>query len=360
MTKEVIPSEISNELGFMQCVLDAVPDPIVICDECGRYQNANQAFKQLIKHAGGDYKNQSGSILDCMDIFDEEGRLLNPENTPLGLALSQQCEVKQRIIIRSKINRKSDIWSAVASPISTDFGVRGAIITLHNVSELVSYIKKTERLSFFDDLTTLPNRNSFNQSLPKEIDRCICTGTLSALLFLDIDNLKAINGALGHTAGDTVIKAVANTLLTLLPENDCVFRFGGDEFVLLVRDCGDTGEQVARNLSSLSDNIIQSLRSDIYIDDMIMPISCSLGAAVMPEHGSKAEKILRGADSALNTAKSSGKGVLSIFHEGMEARISKNFNAQALLRDAFINDGFVIHVQPQFDFSGQIVGGKPC
>ncbi len=161
-----------------------------------------------------------------------------------------------------------------------------------------------EQLAGEDALTGLPNRRVFEARLQRALDRLRQEGGRLAVLFLDLDNFKALNDRLGHPAGDGLLRAVADRLGARMKANESLARLGGDEFVVLVEGViGDT--EVAATAQGLIDTLA---------DPFPLPgggnwrIGVSIGVALAPDDGHSADALLHAADRAVYAAKAAGRG----------------------------------------------------
>jgi len=154
------------------------------------------------------------------------------------------------------------------------------------------------RMAHIDDLTGLHNRRAMNEMITREIDHCSRYGGLFSLIIIDIDSLKSINDSYGHLAGDEFIKKVGNNLKTSIRNTDRAFRYGGDEFAIIlpqtpVSAAEEIAERVRRHLAAST--IDRDTRTTV-----------SLGVAGWVDNSSDAESIMAAADAALYQAKKRG------------------------------------------------------
>jgi diguanylate cyclase (GGDEF)-like protein len=167
-------------------------------------------------------------------------------------------------------------------------------------SELVSSQQKLTELAYFDTLTALPNRRSFNQALQDLLH----AGERSALILIDLDGFKHVNDTLGHDAGDALLIIAAGRLRAALREGDSVARLGGDEFAILLRHCRDS-----EAVKLVCDRVVTDMTGPMEIKGQKVAIGASVGVAVSPRHGRTAEDLYKHADEALYDAKRAGKGI---------------------------------------------------
>ncbi|MGE0172221.1 MAG: GGDEF domain-containing protein [Oligoflexales bacterium] len=164
-------------------------------------------------------------------------------------------------------------------------------------------LDKTQALIYLDDLTNLYNYRYLDLALEAEIRRSQRFGTPFCLLFIDLDNLKPINDKFGHIAGSQVLKHIAQVLKEDLREVDSVFRYGGDEYVVLLLEANTnvgriTAERIRQKIESTEFRVE---------DGHTVNVTASIGVANCPEHGKDKATLLRLADESMYRSKKSGK-----------------------------------------------------
>ncbi|MCW8972292.1 MAG: GGDEF domain-containing protein [Gammaproteobacteria bacterium] len=190
---------------------------------------------------------------------------------------------------------------------------RGERIIRQQYAELVNANGTIHRLAYLDSLTRLPNRNSFDDSLRREIAQERREGGGFALFYMDLDGFKAINDQYGHAVGDHVLHEVANRLRTNIRESDQVFRMGGDEFTALLRRV--ESEEVASGIAS---KIIAVISEPICYRDRCLNVSISLGIALYPFHATDMESLIDLSDNAMYQAKQAGSNCFRFARSGVE------------------------------------------
>lgn len=149
-----------------------------------------------------------------------------------------------------------------------------------------------------DELTGLYNRRALNEMVAGEVKRCSRYGGMFSLIILDIDTLKNINDTYGHLTGDKYLRRVGSIIKSAVRSTDQAFRYGGDEFAILLRqtttdDAARVAERVRKQIASVADKIDS-------------PITCSLGIASWPANGPDVNDLINAADIALYQAKRDG------------------------------------------------------
>jgi diguanylate cyclase (GGDEF)-like protein len=184
----------------------------------------------------------------------------------------------------------------------------GAFIGYRGVGRDITERKRMEetiaRMAAYDELTGLPNARFFSTALAHTIAEAKRERRRFALLYCDLDGFKPVNDALGHAAGDALLREVAVRLQTTLREADVIARVGGDEFVALGTTCHS-----ADDARLFADRIHKALRDPFHIEEHAHDarISCSIGIAIYPDHAQAGAELLAAADRAMYAAKRAGR-----------------------------------------------------
>ena len=195
----------------------------------------------------------------------------------------------------------------------------------------------------YDALTQLPNRHLFVEKLDEAVNKANVQNTALSILFLDLDRFKLINDTLGHDIGDEVLIIVAKKLTAIVTEKDCVCRWGGDEFVIMLKGVAEHEELVA-----LSSEIIESLSQPMAIGSNQLHISTSIGIALHQRNLETGIEILKHADTSMYHAKEKGPGHYSFFNIEMLEESLVRLSLESRIRQAIKLEGaFSLVYQPQ-------------
>lgn len=220
--------------------------------------------------------------------------------------------------------------------------------------ELEKSQERIRFLAYHDPLTRLPNRELLKDRLEQTIAGAHRDSKKAALLFVDLDNFKAVNDSLGHPAGDIVLQQVAERLQKCARECDTVARLGGDEFLLVLENVKDSTDAVVA-----ADRIRTTISSDLCVHGVYLSPTCSVGISLFPEDGEDAQTLLRNADIALARAKESGRNEWQLFTEDMHGEAKERLTLEHDLRRALDLGQLFLEFQPQLDLSsGRIVGAE--
>ncbi|WP_133498869.1 EAL domain-containing protein [Cognatilysobacter terrigena] len=213
-----------------------------------------------------------------------------------------------------------------------------------DMTERESYEERLAYRATHDALTDLPNRQLLQDRLQQALLNAQRYGRDGVLIFIDLDDFKLVNDALGHGAGDAVLVEVANRLRAVARETDTVARFGGDEFVIILTEqMGDSGAtEVIRRIT-------ESLSRPIDLGETQHMLTASLGWCRFPEAGKDVETLLKHGDLAMHQAKRQGRNRAVPFQAEFVDGVSRRVQLVSELRRALERDEFVPVFQPLFD-----------
>lgn len=256
-------------------------------------------------------------------------------------------------------------WSLLGRDIQYTLRASNAFNSLKRQEDRLRY------LAYYDPLTNLPNRRSFNEHLNRLLKRSQRQGTPAALLFIDLDHFKRINDSIGHAHGDSLLVEIAKRLTIELREEDAInyfsennaepnsdsegateiARLGGDEFTVVLSDVTNIAdiEKVARR-------ILESLSEPIALQSHNPVVTPSIGIAIYPQDGSDPDTLSRNADTAMYVAKAEGRACYRFYNEQMNAQAVEHLEMEEELREAMQNDELELRYQPQIDTAtGRVV-----
>lgn len=193
-----------------------------------------------------------------------------------------------------------------------------------DITERKEMEDQMHQLAFYDPLTKLPNRRLLNVRLNQTMVASKRSGCYGALIFLDLDNFKAINDTHGHGVGDMLLIEAADRLKNCVREMDTVARFGGDEFVVMLSDLNESkaestlqAEMVAKKIrTSLSTPYLLAINNDEKVDSTVEHLcTASIGVVVFIDHESSQDDILKWADTAMYQAKEAGRNQICFYDQ---------------------------------------------
>lgn len=218
--------------------------------------------------------------------------------------------------------------------------------------------QRAQFLAFFDGLTGLPNRQLLEERLDRALQACEASGRHGALVMLDLDDFRGVNDTHGHAVGDRLLQAVAQRLGGLVAGSDTLARPGGDEFLLLLPDLGDSPVDAAQAARSVAQRLKQALDTPVELDGIMLPAAASFGIAVFPSAGGAVVDVLREADTALYQAKGEGTNHVGLYDAAMGGQVSARMRLDMDLRHAVERGEFELHAQSEVDSSGRVAGAE--
>jgi diguanylate cyclase (GGDEF)-like protein/PAS domain S-box-containing protein len=321
-TKQAAEALKESEARFRYLV-EHSPQAVVLHAE-GLIHYANQACASLLGFT-------STEVIIGAPLFrfvtDETRRRLIDSLASLGrnVGRAPTCESQFR---RINDGRLLDI-EVTSVPLVYN-GRAGVLSILHDVTERKQLEKQLAHQAFHDPLTNLANRVLFRDRVEHSLQRAARGSGTPSVLFIDLDNFKAVNDGLGHSAGDWLLIEVATRLQSTLRPADTVARLGGDEFAVLLDDEAGNAEFVA-------DRILQAFQEPFNVQGTDIVVTMSIGiASLLPHQG--ADEVLRNADLALYRAKAEGKACAASFEPEMHVAALRRLEMENELRRAIYGE----------------------
>jgi diguanylate cyclase (GGDEF)-like protein len=211
-----------------------------------------------------------------------------------------------------------------------------------------------ERRAHHDDLTGLPNRTLFADRLSRALAHARRNDLPVALMFVDLDRFKQINDSFGHSAGDDLLRQVAQRLQTCVRDEDTVARLGGDEFALLMPHISGIEGAV-----QIAERVLATFAAPLTVAEEQVLVTPSLGISIFPQDGADAQHLVEGADAAMYRAKEQGRNTYEIFSPALRTQAHERLALEAALHHALEHEELVLHYQPKVDLrTGTITGAE--
>jgi diguanylate cyclase (GGDEF)-like protein/PAS domain S-box-containing protein len=304
-------------------------------DSFGRIGRASQRF---IDATGLSAEHiEGGSLL----------ALFAPESSQQLDAIMRDRKTFRDVVLRVQIGGREGWWSLSGQP-TPDGGYRGVasdITRSRDAEARIAYVTE------YDSLTDLANRAMLVRQLELAKDAAETRGERFALYVIDLDNFKAINDTLGHPAGDSYLKIVAQRLRDGLGPTAFLARLGGDEFAVLKRDVE------REEAEDLADIIVDTLLAPVKLGGKEILAGGSVGVAIAPVDGLDPAVLMKNAELALYRAKAQGRGCARFFETGMEEDARVRADLEADLRNALATDAMDVYFQPLLNTRPRKVAG---
>lgn len=220
-------------------------------------------------------------------------------------------------------------------------GYRGSNI---DITEHKRLSEQVSHLSFYDQLTDLPNRQLFTDRLYQNVATAVRRNSTTVVVFLGLDRFKIINDAYGQEVGDVILRATASRLQAQLRGSDTVCRYGGDIFALILVDIS-----TRRAAAGLAEKLLAVVAAPHEINGQQVGLSCSIGIALCPQDAVEAETLVRSAETAMYNAKKRGRNSFTFFTEEMNIQYLEQLKLDASMLPSLERGDFFITYQPQYD-----------
>ncbi|WP_112193719.1 bifunctional diguanylate cyclase/phosphodiesterase [Pseudomonas sp. LG1E9] len=222
------------------------------------------------------------------------------------------------------------------------------------IEERVQELLKVSHLLQYDALTQLPNSTLLGDRLTQAIALGRRHDTQLAVMFIGLDRFKRINNALGYPVGDEVLQQVSQSLIATVRASDSVFRYGTDEFVILLNDV-----QHPQQTQHIAQKLLKTISATRHVAGHDLSVTACLGISIYPNDSGNAVELIKHAETAMHTSKERGPDNFSFYTEDMNLRAQHQQNLESAIRQALERDEFVLHYQPKLDLaSGNIVGAE--
>ena len=272
----------------------------------------------------------------------------------------QAHEVFHDFEMQRTLSDGTPIWVSISGePIfDADGRFTGYRGIARNITERKRAETEIQRLAFYDELTALPNRRLLLDRLEQACVGCAREACHGALLFLDLDNFKAINDTLGHQSGDRLLVKVAARLQACVRAADTVARLGGDEFVVILQHLHRAEPQAAAEAQAIAQKIIASLNEPFTVDNREVHSPPSIGIALFRDAQQTVHELLQRADLAMYQAKAQGRNTLCFFDPSIQAAASARSVLAGDIRQGLQRDEFLLHYQPVVNEAGDMLGAE--
>ena len=307
--------------------LDMLEEAVIELDTEGQLLRASPAWEMLMD-----------AEIDTRELyphFDPEDR----ENLKRQLAVLFSGE-KDLLTLRLRAGKSRHTTSWLECRFVPVVNANGAVTrvrgVLRDVTQTYLQEKHITHMALHDALTGLPNRVLLEDRIKIALRLAARESTRVGIGFIDLDNFKNINDALGHKAGDQLLVAFSSALQAVLRSGDTLARWGGDEFVVLLPDMPGPEE-----IRHVAEKLAESSREPLRIGDHALPVTFSMGFTIFPDDGGEVEVLLSQADRAMFHAKSQGRNMVQFYADMTRKGLGrKDLYIQTKLAAA-INDGAI-------------------
>jgi diguanylate cyclase (GGDEF)-like protein/PAS domain S-box-containing protein len=334
--------EDSRETTRRAQALDSLSEAVVLTDLEGRIEYLNAAAESLV---GSSAQAAQGKRLEeIVGLIDDTERRLLTDPVHQALTSGAPVNLGRRALLLSRANAAERSIEVSASPVRNAAAeLTGAVVLLHDVTEMRGLARQMSYQATHDALTGLVNRHEFERRLGDALESRRRNDGQHVLCYLDLDRFKVVNDTSGHQAGDSMLREVAKILRDSVRDSDTVGRLGGDEFGMLLVGCPlEKARQIA-------DDVCRAVGDYRYVwKDRIFNIGVSIGIVEISRESGSLEELFAAADSACYVAKRQGSGRVAVYSARDEvlARHSGEIQWLQRLQSALKENRFHLYHQP--------------
>lgn len=297
-----LPAILDSQLNLLANAIEQNSTSIIVTDKDGIIQYINPFFTK-----------ETGYTLEDLQGKTPVALTQTPDDIHCLKAIWDTFQQDQTWVGELACKRKSgeQFWAeARFAPVKdVDGCIQYCVSTLIDISARKAAQEQLAHIAHHDVLTDLPNRRAFFKQFTQNLSLAKRQQSTLGILFVDLDDFKKINDHYGHADGDAVLHETAKRMRSCVRDSDLIGRIGGDEFLILLADIDseDSAMGVARKIQAC-------LEAPFILASKEEKLSCSIGIALFPHHGSTEEEITKNADRAMYEAKSKGKNGIHVFN----------------------------------------------
>ncbi|MFB2780605.1 EAL domain-containing protein [Shewanella mangrovisoli] len=327
--------QLEDEINLLAQAFENTSEGVLILDVDENIRVANHAAQQIIGSEQHDLVGQSFSQFVQMKdgLSTEVHQLLGQDSSWTG---ERELVGHNGLIC--------PVWLNVSVMQSANDSSLHYVIVFSDITERKRTEADLRRLANYDVLTGLPNRSLFSSRLLQSVQTAQQSGEKLALLFLDLDRFKHVNDSYGHSMGDALLVEASNRLQSCIGSEHLLCRFGGDEFVILLRNANNLNE-----INHIAERLLAQIVAPFKLFGREFYISTSIGISIWPDDAVQPEAFIKNADLAMYHAKEEGRGNFKYYSSERNAQALYHLRLEADLRKAIEREEFELYYQPQID-----------
>lgn len=338
----------------MRAVINAALDCIITADMHGKLVEFNPAAERIF-----GYKRDEVIGRELADvIIPPEMRERHRQGFQRYTATGESHILDRRLELNAMRADGSEFPAELTITSLHEAGLPLVTGFLRDITERKQAEQEIRNLAFFDVLTGLPNRRLLLDRLQQACATSARSHNHGAVLFVDLDNFKALNDSHGHDVGDLLLIEVAQRLRHCVRDEDTVSRLGGDEFVVILEDLSLELEHSLSQARTVVEKILQAINQPYVLQDIEHHNSSSIGISLFSGYEIAGDELLKRADMAMYEAKSAGRNTLRFFDPSMQAVLEKRVKLESQLRVALSQHQFRMYYQTQVDTERRVFGAE--
>ncbi len=335
--------QLEHSISVLNATFDAIGEQVTVLDLKGNVVSANIMAREFFERFN----------LDAYNYFSQIDKVIKKGNKSADIIAQLKADSKQALSGEfESIDDKH--YSYRSLPQLKNGQLIGRVFCIRDISVEKEHEEIIHFQAYHDALTGLANRQLFMDRLEHSLTLARRDDSMTAVLFLDLDNFKRVNDTEGHKGGDELLIKMVERINHRLREQDTLARIGGDEFVILVELV-----KSKNNIENLCDALLETISKEFIINGRPQYVSSSIGIALYPQDGITPDSLLSNADMAMYDAKNNGKNAYRFYHRKLEAHAREQMDIERELRKAINNQELEIYLQPKIGLDcNQILGAE--
>ncbi|MBL0168060.1 MAG: EAL domain-containing protein [Propionivibrio sp.] len=351
VARDITERRLAEQYQRIAAIAFESQEGIFITDAAKVIVRVNQAFTDITGYTAVEAVGQTPSLLNS-------GRHDAAFFAAMMEGIQRNGTWQGEIWNRRKNGEVHPEWLMVSAVKDDDGEITNYVATLTDITQRKRAEAEINQLAFYDQLTGLPNRRLLTDRLRQALATRARHQRHGALLFIDLDNFKALNDTLGHDMGDILLHQVAQRLVTGVRACDTVARLGGDEFVVMLDDLSENAQDAAAQTETVGEKILAALNQTYLISAREHHSTASIGITLFREHTESVDELMKRADTAMYQAKAAGRNTLRFFDHDMQVAVTTRAALEVDLRRAIKEQQFLIYYQAQLDSRGRVLGAE--
>lgn len=335
--------QLEHSISVLNATFDAIGEQVTVLDLKGNVVSANIMAREFFERFN----------LNAYNYFSQIDKVIKKGNKSADIIAQLKADSKQALSGEfESIDDKH--YSYRSLPQLKNGQLIGRVFCIRDISVEKEHEEIIHFQAYHDALTGLANRQLFMDRLEHSLTLARRDDSMTAVLFLDLDNFKRVNDTEGHKGGDELLIKMVERINHRLKEQDTLARIGGDEFVILVELV-----KSKNNIENLCEALLETISKEFIINGRPQYVSSSIGIALYPQDGITPDSLLSNADMAMYDAKNNGKNAYRFYHRKLEAHAREQMDIERELRKAIDNQELEIYLQPKIGLDcNQILGAE--
>ncbi|HOK63250.1 MAG TPA: EAL domain-containing protein, partial [Soehngenia sp.] len=345
-----LEEDLKMERKLLEVILNDIPIVVIRCDSQGKIITVNKYFNELFKFEEDEFIGKS-----ILNLVADDPNRLKATNIISDIVSGKKIKDMEIELITKDNQKKTIIWSN-SFLLNEENRVKDILFIGGNITERKEMENQLYNLAYYDQLTGLPNKYKLEKDMEEFVKKSRDENIELVFVYADIDDFNLVNEIYGHSEGDKLLREIANTVSGFFPYDNFLYRFGGDEYVIVLilhkeEQKSKLGDKI-KEITKYSDAIQKILHNEF-------KVNFSAGVSIYPTQAENYEDLLKKADLALNHAKNYGKNRTVVYFDELDKGVKELVELEEDLKVAIENNEFFLLYQPQIDLKTmKIVGGE--